>query len=72
MDKPELPLALMARLIKSAGASRVSEDAKIALAQVLEDIAKETSKRAASIAARSKRKTLKPEDIKTAVAEVWG
>ena len=72
MDKPELPLALMARLIKNAGASRVSEDAKITLAQILEDLAKETSKRAASIAARSKRKTIKADDIRIAAREVWG
>jgi histone H3/H4 len=72
MAKTDLPLALMGRLIKKAGANRVSEDAKIALAEVLEDVAKETSKRAATIAAKSRRKTLKSEDIRQAVKEVWG
>lgn len=71
MDKPDLPLALMARVIKNAGAGRVSEDAKLALAQILEDIAREVSKRAVSIADRSGRKTLRADDVRLAVREVW-
>ena len=72
MEKTDLPLALMSRLIKDAGAKRVSENAKVALAQFLEDIAGNVSKRASSIAERSKRKTIQAEDIRTAVKEVWG
>jgi histone H3/H4 len=67
----ELPQALMARIIKSAGASRVSEDAKKALAEILEDVARETSKRAVSIASHSKRKTIKADDIRLALKEIW-
>ncbi len=73
MGETELSLALMARIIKRAGGGvRVAEDAKLALAEILEDVARETSKKAASIAARSGRKTLKAEDVTEAVKEVWG
>ena len=71
MGKTKLPLALMARLMRKAGARRVGEDAKTALANILEDIAKETSKRAATIASNSKRKTLRAEDIRAAIKDVW-
>lgn len=72
MAKTKMPLALMARLMRKAGARRVGEEAKVALATILEDVAKETSKRAAVIASNAKRKTLKPEDIRTAIKDVWG
>lgn len=66
-----LPLALMARVIKAAGGSRVGHDAKLALADVLEDIAMQVSKKASAIASSSNRKTLKAEDVRSAVKEVW-
>ena len=70
MVRSELPLALMARLMRDAGAKRVGEDAKKALAEILDEVAQEASKKAASIAANAKRKTLRPEDIRAAVRDV--
>jgi len=61
-----LPLAAMEKLIKKAGAPRVSEDAKIALKEVLEDNASVICERAVKISQHSGRKTVKAGDIKLA------
>lgn len=62
-----LPLAAMERLLKKAGAERVSEDSKKALKDVLESIAEEIAEKATKIAAHTGRKTVKAGDIKLAV-----
>lgn len=61
-----LPLAAMEKLLKKAGAPRVSDDAKKALAEILEDYAVVLSDKAIKIAYHSKRKTIKAGDIKLA------
>ncbi len=63
---PILPLATMERLLKKAGAPRVGEDAKLALAEVLEDFAQKLGKQATELASHASRKTVKAEDIKLA------
>ncbi|MBS3159295.1 histone family protein [Candidatus Woesearchaeota archaeon] len=59
-----LPLAAMEKLLKNAGAPRVSENAKKELRDVLEEYAEVIGKYAVKIALHSKRKTIKGEDIK--------
>ena len=61
-----LPLAPMERLLKKAGAPRVGEDAKLALAEILEDFAQRLGQKAAALAVHAGRKTVKAEDIKLA------
>ena len=61
-----LPLAAMEKLLKQAGADRVSEDAKEALQELLEDYGMELGKRANKFAAHANRKTIKGSDIKLA------
>lgn len=61
-----LPLAAMEKLLKKAGASRVSEDAKEALRTVLEETAHEIGEKAAKFAAHSGRTTVKSADINLA------
>ncbi len=61
-----LPLAAMEKLLKIAGASRVSEDAKVALRDVIEEIAKDIAERASKFAQHSGRKTIKSSDVKLA------
>lgn len=62
-----LPLAAMEKLLKKAGAPRVSDSAKKALAEILEDYSMELSEKAIKIAYHAKRKTIKDGDIKLAL-----
>ncbi|MCA9477667.1 MAG: histone family protein [Nanoarchaeota archaeon] len=66
MDKHAIPLAAMERILKSSGAHRVSEESKVALRQVLEDIAMEIGEESSRLAAHAGRKTVKAEDIRLA------
>ena len=61
-----IPLAAMEKIIKKAGAERVSEDAKAALKEVLEDFAHKIAVNAAKFASHAGRKTIKANDIKLA------
>ena len=63
----EIPKAPIARIIKDAGAERVSEDAKAELAAYVEEIAREVAVEANKVAKIAKRKTIKADDIKLAI-----
>lgn len=62
----ELPIAPVKRLLKNAGASRISEDAAVKLADVLEDIGEDVARTAIKLAKHAGRKTVKAEDIELA------
>jgi len=66
MVRTILPLAAMEKLLKKAGAQRVSEGAKEATREVLEDIASKLGEKAIRFAQHSGRKTVKSSDIKLA------
>jgi histone H3/H4 len=53
----------MEKLLKHAGADRVSEDAKEKLRDVLEEYSFELGKRATEFAAHANRKTVRGSDI---------
>jgi len=59
----EIPLAPLERIMRKAGAKRVSEDAVIAMAQLVEDHAEELSEDAIAIAKSAGKKTVEEADI---------
>ena len=66
MAKKTLPLAAMEKILKKAGAERVSDKAKEALKFVLEEKAEEIAEAAIRFANHAGRKTIKVDDIKLA------
>jgi len=66
MVKRLIPLAAMEKILKNNGAERVSDKAKIALKNVVENIAEEIATNAVKLAAHAGRKTIKAGDIKLA------
>ncbi len=66
-SKRLIPLAAMEQLMKQAGAERVSDKAKAALKEVLEEYGKTVAADAVKFALHAGRKTIKAGDIKLAV-----
>ena len=62
----ELPIAPIKRLLKNAGASRISDEAAVKLAEVLEEIGEDLARDATKLAEHAGRKTVKAEDIELA------
>lgn len=63
----ELPMAPMGRLLKDAGAARVSDDARAKLAYVLEDFGMLIAQNANDLAKHAGRKTVTAVDIAASV-----
>lgn len=66
MSKRLIPLAAMEKIMKKAGAERVSDKSKVALKAVLEDIAEDIASNAVKLAMHAGRKTVKAGDVKLA------
>lgn len=68
-DKKILSLSAMEKLMKAAGAHRVSEESKETLRDVLEGIGEKLSKEAIELSRHANRRTIKAKDIKLASKE---
>ena len=66
MSKRLLPLAAMEKILKNAGAERVSDKAKVALKGVVEEITEKLAVNAVRLASHAGRKTVKENDVKLA------
>jgi len=62
-----MPSTMAHHVMKNAGAQRISDDAKEALAKALEESGEELAKKAVELAKHAGRKTVKAEDIEMAV-----
>lgn len=61
-----IPLASMEKIMKKAGADRISDGAKEELRKVIEENIKQIATKATKLANHAGRKTIKVEDIKLA------
>ena len=66
MKTSDLGVSAMYRILKKAGADRVSDESADELRRVLEDIATEIPKNAVDMSKHAGRKTVKAEDVKLA------
>ena len=66
MKSSELGLSSMYRILKKAGAERVSNESAEELRRVIEEIALEIAKNSVEMSKHAGRKTVKAEDVKLA------
>ncbi|MBI2647476.1 histone family protein [Candidatus Woesearchaeota archaeon] len=69
MSDKFFPLAAMEKLLKQGGAERVSDKAKVALRNVLEEIALGIAAKSIKFAQHAGRKTIKAQDIKLSIKD---
>lgn len=66
----QIPIAPLYRILRKAGATRVSEEAKKAFVEAIIEIADKVSERAVDLAKHAGRKTIQEDDVKLAWREV--
>jgi len=66
MKSSELGLSAMYRILKKAGAERVSDESADELRRIIEEVAMTIAKSAVEMSAHAGRKTVKADDVKLA------
>ena len=67
-----LPVAPLYRIMRKAGAKRVTKEAKETFVRTIEEVARKVARRAAELAKHAKRVTIKEQDVKLAWEEIKG
>ncbi|AMD29624.1 MAG: NFYB/HAP3 family transcription factor subunit [Candidatus Nanopusillus acidilobi] len=67
-----IPVAPLYRILRKAGASRVGQDAKLAMVESVLQVAEAISARAIELAKHAGRKTVHEDDIRLAIRELRG
>ncbi|MCG2868408.1 MAG: NFYB/HAP3 family transcription factor subunit [Candidatus Nanopusillus acidilobi] len=67
-----IPVAPLYRILRKAGASRVGQDAKLAMVEAVLQVAEAISSRAVELAKHAGRKTVHEDDIRLAIRELRG
>lgn len=67
-----LPNAPIGRIMKKAGAERVTNGAVATLTEILSEIVIHITERSVLLAEHAKRKTVTAEDVALAKYEIWG
>ena len=67
--KRAIPLAAVERLMKKAGAERISPDAVVALETMISEISEDIARRSVKYMKYAKRSTIKRADIEIAASE---
>ncbi|MFP3166856.1 MAG: NFYB/HAP3 family transcription factor subunit [Candidatus Nanopusillus sp.] len=67
-----IPVAPLYRILRKAGASRVGQDAKLAMVESVLQVAEAISSRAVELAKHAGRKTVHEDDIRLAIRELRG
>lgn len=62
-------ISVFHKLLKKAGAERVSDEAAAALREIIEELAEETAKKAVRVAEHANRKTVLARDIELVTSE---
>jgi histone H3/H4 len=70
--KHPLPVAPLYRIMRKAGATRVTKEAKEAFVEAVVEVARKIARRAAELAKHAKRVTIKEQDVKLALEELKG
>lgn len=69
MTSKLLPLAAMEKVLKAVGAERVSDKAKAALKDAVEEVAERIAEQSVKYAMHAGRKTVKASDVKLAAKQ---
>ncbi len=67
----EIPKAPITRIVKKAGAERISKDAEEKMVEAVEAYTEKLSEAAIDLAKHADRKTIQPEDIELAVKHFY-
>lgn len=70
MVQRTIPVAVMEKIMKEAGADRVSDKAKIELKKILEEKAEKIAKDAVAYSSHAGRRTIKASDIRLAASQL--